>query len=305
MGRFRYLLPNAVTATSIGFALLAVQSAVAGRSRTAAWWVLWCVLADKLDGAVARALKATSPFGLQLDSLADFLAFGVAPATILYAFFSRWVFFGWGEGVPLWILRAIMVGWVVAAAVRLARFNVIAQTPGAERFFFGVPTTFAGGFVMALFLALLKYGNPAVLIGDLPEGWDPRLLGDTCFPTAMRVMPIVTALGALSMVSTLRVPKIGRSRHLVVNIWVFGNVILAYGLGALRIVPEYLAFGALTFFVGSVVYHFTSAEARRIKLPPLFVDPPSPPPASPSASPRSELPPSARQALASGGEEKQ
>lgn len=270
LGRLRYVVPNAITCASITFGLIAIGTAAEGRPRSAAWWVLYCVLADKLDGAAARALKATSAFGLQLDSLADFLSFGIAPATILYVFFTRHPDLGWGTGVGLWALRAVCAGWVIAAAVRLARFNVLAESPGAERLFFGIATTFAGGTVMALLLAFIKYGDPAWIAGDLPNDFDVRLLGGLRLDGAMRVMPIIAALGALSMVSTLRVPKIGKSKHLIINIWVFGNIALAYSVGLFRVVPEYLAFGGFTYLFGSVYFHITSAAARAVKLPPLF-----------------------------------
>src|SRR5437762_840772 len=82
--RLKDLPPNAITAASVVFALVAIQHAIAGAHRSAVWWVLLCVLSDKLDGSVARALRASSTFGGQLDSFADFLSFGVAPATIFY-----------------------------------------------------------------------------------------------------------------------------------------------------------------------------------------------------------------------------
>ena len=132
----RHLGPNA-----------ALQEAVAGRPRSAAWWGLYCVLCDKLDGFVARAVNASTEFGMQLDSLADFLSFGVVPATLFYSFYSRVPGAGWSTGGALLGLRLICVAYVVCAAARLARFNVIADVKGADRFFFGMPTTFAGGML--------------------------------------------------------------------------------------------------------------------------------------------------------------
>src|SRR5258706_16081804 len=128
----RYLVPNAITAASIAFGALSLQASVAGRPVEAAWWILYCVFTDKVDGLVARRLKATSAFGMQLDSLADVIAFGVAPATAPYAFLAAHPEIGWSTGWALWAMRGIAIGYVICTAVRLARFNVISDTPGAE-----------------------------------------------------------------------------------------------------------------------------------------------------------------------------
>jgi CDP-diacylglycerol--serine O-phosphatidyltransferase len=265
--RLRFLAPNLVTAASIIFGLLAVQEAGAGRPRASAWWVLYCVLADKLDGAVARLFKASSAFGMQLDSLSDFLAFGVAPATVVYGFLSRHPEIGWSEGPGLWMLRLVVVFYVICAAARLARFNIVADLQGSDRFFFGVPTTFVGGMVCALFLSFLKYGDPSWLMTE--QAWDPRLLGTMRLDAGMRAMPLIMTVLALAMVSTLRVPKLGRTHILPVDIWVVVNVLFAYTAGWVRILPEWLVFGSFTYLVGSFIYHYASS-ARSIKLPPVF-----------------------------------
>src|SRR5262245_29826288 len=95
--RFRYWVPNAVTCVGITFAAIAVQRAIEGEYRTAAWWAMYCLLTDNIDGAVARRLRASSAFGGQLDSFADFFSFGVAPAVVLYAFFTHTPSAGWSD----------------------------------------------------------------------------------------------------------------------------------------------------------------------------------------------------------------
>src|SRR5438270_761721 len=82
--------------------------------RGAVWWALYCVLTDKLDGAVARRLGATSQFGVQMDSLADFLSFGVVPALLFYVFLTTHPACGWSTGAWLWGLRAIVILYVFA-----------------------------------------------------------------------------------------------------------------------------------------------------------------------------------------------
>jgi CDP-diacylglycerol--serine O-phosphatidyltransferase len=82
---WRYVVPNAITALGIVFGALGLQAALRGRPLAAAWWGLYCTLTDRLDGAAAKALGATSDFGVQLDSLADLLSFGIVPPAVLYA----------------------------------------------------------------------------------------------------------------------------------------------------------------------------------------------------------------------------
>lgn len=130
----RLILPNMVTLLALCSGLTAVRMAYEGRWEFAVGAVLIAAVLDALDGRVARLLKGTSRFGAELDSLADFVNFGVTPALMLY----------------LWILKeAGSIGWIAAlafaisAALRLARFNVALDDPDkpawAVQFFTGVP----------------------------------------------------------------------------------------------------------------------------------------------------------------------
>lgn len=130
----RLILPNMVTLLALCSGLTAVRMAYEGRWEFAVGAVLVAAVLDALDGRVARLLKGTSRFGAELDSLADFVNFGVTPALMLY----------------LWILKeAGSLGWIAAlafaisAALRLARFNVALDDPDkpawAVQFFTGVP----------------------------------------------------------------------------------------------------------------------------------------------------------------------
>jgi CDP-diacylglycerol--serine O-phosphatidyltransferase len=130
----RIILPNLVTLFALAMGLTAIRFAVEGRFETAVIAIMAAALLDGLDGRIARALKGTSRFGAELDSLADFVDFGVAPGLILY----------------FWSLHEIKnLGWfaalvfAIAAALRLARFNVMADEPGRPAwhadFFVGMP----------------------------------------------------------------------------------------------------------------------------------------------------------------------
>ena len=138
------LIPNCLTLSALIAAVTSVQFAVNGKFESAVIMLMLSAILDLLDGAVARALKAQSEFGAQLDSLSDFLAFGVAPSILLY----EWAL---GDAGKLgWIATIVLP---VAAALRLARFNVMAKeadtTPAwKKKFFTGVPTPAGAGLVM-------------------------------------------------------------------------------------------------------------------------------------------------------------
>lgn len=137
-------IPNMITILAMIAGVTSVQKAIVGQYEVAVIMLIAAALFDVLDGAMARLLKAQSEFGAQLDSLSDFLAFGVAPGIILYD----------------WLLaEAGQLGWIaaivfpVAAALRLARFNVAAKSTvdiplWKKRYFSGVPTPAGAGLCL-------------------------------------------------------------------------------------------------------------------------------------------------------------
>jgi CDP-diacylglycerol--serine O-phosphatidyltransferase len=144
----RVVLPNLVTLLALSMGLTAIRYAVEGRFETAVTAVIAAAVLDGLDGRLARALKGTSRFGAELDSLADFVDFGVAPALLLY-FWSLHEIKGLG-----WF--AILV-FAIACALRLARFNVMIEDPTRPAwhsdFFVGMPAP-AGAITVLLPLYL-------------------------------------------------------------------------------------------------------------------------------------------------------
>ena len=130
----RVILPNLVTLLALSLGLFAIRFAIEGRYETAVICIVAAAIFDGLDGRLARAIAGTSRFGAELDSLADFVDFGVAPALLLY----------------VWILHDIRsLGWfaapvfAIACALRLARFTVAVDDPKkpdwAANFFTGMP----------------------------------------------------------------------------------------------------------------------------------------------------------------------
>ncbi len=142
--RFRgvYLLPNLITTASLFAGFYAIVAAMDGRFLAAAWAIFVALILDGLDGRIARMTQSTSSFGVQYDSLADLVSFGVAPALLVY----------------LWALKPFkQFGWVAAflfvvcGALRLARFNV--QTGSMDpRYFNGFPIP-AAAMVIATAIA--------------------------------------------------------------------------------------------------------------------------------------------------------
>jgi CDP-diacylglycerol--serine O-phosphatidyltransferase len=162
----RMLLPNLVTLLALCAGLTGIRLAFEGKLELALYAIVFAAALDGIDGRLARLLKGQSKFGAELDSLADFMNFGCAPAIYLY----------------LWGLKDLgNVGWIAAmvfaicAALRLARFNVMIDDPNkpawAGNFFTGVPAP-AGALVVLLpiyinLLGLFKAPASIVLVYTL------------------------------------------------------------------------------------------------------------------------------------------
>ncbi|MEM9104567.1 MAG: phosphatidylcholine/phosphatidylserine synthase [Pseudomonadota bacterium] len=146
----RMMVPNIITALAICAGLTGIRLAFEGRFELAVIMVLLAAFLDAIDGRVARLLKSTSKFGAQMDSLADIVNFGVAPALVLYAYLLDQVkSFGW---------IAAMI-YAIAVGLRLARFNVMEEdgvrASWQSEFFVGIPAP--GGAVLLLLPVYLGF----------------------------------------------------------------------------------------------------------------------------------------------------
>jgi CDP-diacylglycerol--serine O-phosphatidyltransferase len=209
-----YLLPSAFTAANIGMGYFAVMAALRGfqllgdgpdgenvRAATvhfdnASRAIGWAILFDTLDGRIARLTKTTTELGIQFDSIADVLTFGIAPAVLVYA----WGYGGaFPEGSQLhklgWFLSFM---FLICGALRLARFNVQATRPRTlaegsakvdKKSFLGLPIPAAAGL-----LAAVVHFAPLPLVAY--SDYHARLYGGI-------LMGLVAVLAAL-MVSTIR-----------------------------------------------------------------------------------------------------
>jgi len=134
--RGMYLLPSLITVGNLFCGYACVMYAMRGDLVTAAPFIGFAVVLDLLDGRIARMTGTTSAFGVEFDSLADVISFGLAPAVLAYAWglseLGRW---GWAAGFL----------YVTAAAIRLARFNIQTGTQTDKRYFIGMPSPAAAG----------------------------------------------------------------------------------------------------------------------------------------------------------------
>jgi len=154
----RTLVPNLITLLALCAGLTAIRVAVEGKLELALAAIVFAAMLDGIDGRLARMLKGTSRFGAELDSLADFVNFGVAPALILY-------FWGLHDlGHAGWIAALV---FAICAGLRLARFNVMIDDPNkpawAGNFFTGVPAP-AGAITVLLPIYLFFLGMPQSVI---------------------------------------------------------------------------------------------------------------------------------------------
>ncbi len=159
----RMLVPNVITLLAICAGLTAIRLSTEGRMELAVAAIVFAAVLDGLDGRVARMIKGQSKFGAELDSLADFVNFGVAPGLILYF----WQLHELGNGG--WI--AAMV-FAISGGLRLARFNATMDDPNkpafAANYFTGVPAP-AGAITVLLpiYLAFLGIPRPPAVLTAL------------------------------------------------------------------------------------------------------------------------------------------
>lgn len=157
--RGMYIIPSFFTVSNIFCGFYSISSAMRGNYELAGILIGIAMILDTLDGRMARLTHTTSEFGVQLDSLADVITFGLAPAMLCY----QWAFFNFERHI---IDRT---GWlacflfVVCAASRLARFNVQTTVVHDKKYFIGMPTPAAAGMV-----ASTVYCFPERLNSEIP-----------------------------------------------------------------------------------------------------------------------------------------
>jgi len=151
-----YLLPNLFTTGTLFGGFYAIVSAINGDYSGSAIGIFVAMVCDSLDGIVARKTNTASDFGKEYDSLCDMAAFGVAASVVLYTWSLHYLAeYKWLGGKLGWV---IAFTYTACAALRLARFNVLATRGGAKGAFFGLPSPGAAAVVIGLVWAADSYG---------------------------------------------------------------------------------------------------------------------------------------------------
>ncbi|MFL6150808.1 MAG: CDP-diacylglycerol--serine O-phosphatidyltransferase [Ornithinibacter sp.] len=256
--RARLLAPSAFTTVNMMSGLSSVMLAFDGHFTVAAALIGVSIVFDIADGFVARLIGATSPFGLQLDSLADLVSFGLAPAILVHTWaLDEWPVLSW--------LAAFF--WLACAAFRLARFNVTIDPLADKRYFVGLPSPGAALVVMATILAV---DSPHWGPGSGPwRAW---------FPLLVSVVP------ALLMVMTVRFrsfrnllsPRTGKGRLTTagVALAIVAGLLIAPGLTGIVVAYGYVLTAPLGVLTAPLRERWLGSEAvapPRRRMPSVFL----------------------------------
>jgi len=229
-----HLVPNILTILGLCAGLTAIRYALDGRYELAVTLIGAAVVLDGLDGRSARMLNLTSKLGAELDSLADFLSFGVAPAILTY----------------LWTLHGVRgIGWAVAmlfatcCALRLARFNTELEVPDRPRwthsFFTGIPAPAAAGLAL----------TPMIMSFVVGDGWPRSWLLNAAFLVFVAAMMV-------SRVPTFSIKRIRVEPHMVLPTLLIASVVIA-GL----VVETWLTLSVIgLLYLGSIPFSVLSAR---------------------------------------------
>jgi CDP-diacylglycerol--serine O-phosphatidyltransferase len=234
LGIVRYSIPNSFTAASLLLGLVSIVTGQLGDLELAGWMIIWCALLDTMDGVAARLLNATSSFGAEFDSMADLVSFGVAPAMLV---FQAGIQIGGVEieSGAYWVLLLSVGVFVLAGAMRLARFNLTSDEPHSG-WFAGIPTTAAGGGLVSTTIIVLAV-NPDIA-GSLP---------------LHAYLPVLMFVLALGMISRIRYPKATRRESLVINVFQVFVIAATVYCGVTMQHPEFLFFLALFLIVTGII----------------------------------------------------
>jgi len=230
----RYTIPNSFTALSLLLGVASIVTTQLGDLELAGWIIVWCGLLDVLDGVSARLLKATSSFGAEFDSMADLVAFGVAPAVLVLNAGLQIGGIEYESG-QFWVLLVAVAVFVLAGAMRLARFNLTSEEV-TDGWFAGVPITAAGGGLVSSLVLVLIYN------------------ADTAqFMPLHLYLPVLMFGLAILMISRIRFPKATRRDSTFINVFQVVAIAGIYYCGITRTYPEYLLGMGLFLMVSGII----------------------------------------------------
>jgi len=224
------MIPNILTLLALSAGLTSMRFAIEERWEYAAFAIVAAAILDTLDGRVARLLKGASKFGAELDSLSDFVCFGVAPAMILYLWSMETV------GRPGWILVML---FAMCCGLRLARFNVALEDENAPvwkaHFFAGVPAPAGAGLVLL----------PMVM---------SFIAGDEILRDPWVVASFLFVVGGL-LVSSL--PTFSFKKVRITSRWVLPTMLIVAGIAAFSVsVPWWTLSAVLLTYISTIPFSY-------------------------------------------------
>ena len=229
------MIPNILTLLALAAGLTAIRFGLDGRWEHAVLAIIVAAVLDALDGRIARLLKGASKFGAELDSLSDFVCFGVSPVLVLY----------------LWTMKdAGRLGWVlvmlftICCGLRLARFNVMMEDHDAPawqaRFFTGIPAPAGGGLVLL----------PMVLSFQGGEGFFRQ-------PWVVGIFMLVIAGMLVSTIPTYSFKKLKISRH-----WILPTMLITAAIAVFLINAPWLTLSVMGLaYICSIPLSYRAQQA--------------------------------------------
>lgn len=247
MRRVVVVMPSAFTLANLFFGFWSIVYAFQGRFAWAGWFIVFAGILDMLDGRVARLSNTGTRFGAELDSLVDVISFGVAPALLMYFLEFQ------NAGRFAWILCYI---YVVAVALRLARYNILSATKPASSWFTGMPSPSAG-MTLAVYYPFSQtewYQRSMVFINFEHQG--------------IVVLMLLLAVLMVSNVRYPRFPPIGlRSAKgifgLLVHLLILAGALLAPAEFLFPLGVTYLAYGLVRATVLGLMQPNGDADGER------------------------------------------
>lgn len=251
MRRGIYLFPSLLTLCNLAAGIMSILFSSNGHYTSGAWCIIAGIIMDMLDGRVARWANATSQFGLELDSLCDAVTFGIAPGILMYSVALS------ALGRPGY---AIVIFFGMAAVLRLARFNLKAQSGEPSNHFVGLPVPGAAGILASFVLSYELFGNEAITVKTIP-------LVMQRMPVFFRLVPAIMILLSILMVSpvpygSLKQFKLGRPKSIQLLIVIAAMFLLVFTY------PQNMIFVVFSLYVlsglTSLAWRFYHAQRAKV-----------------------------------------
>ncbi|MFH1283005.1 MAG: CDP-diacylglycerol--serine O-phosphatidyltransferase [bacterium] len=248
-----YVLPTTFTLLNLSLGFFAIIEVFKSNFSNAAWAIVACHFCDVLDGRVARMTNTTSSFGIEFDSFADWISFGIAPAIMMH----QLILYQYGK---LGFIIALL--FVISSCLRLARFNVKSLDGNniSDSYFVGLPTPAAGGILAAFVLVYQLFYQ------EITAKTIPLLMQNV--PIFAKSMPLFMFFLSIAMVSQVKwnnfkMIKFSRPKPFssLVIVLIFGLLIYVYPENFIFLLYlAYIVWGLLGF-----VLRFRRFKGREIK----------------------------------------